>query len=217
LPRQTLHPSGRKRNDRQTLPIAGNHGSGRLIDRSRPLAFTFDGKRMTGLAGDTLASAVLANGQRLFGRSFKYHRPRGVMGLGTEEPNALVGIGEGARHEPNQRATQVELYDGMTAVSQNRWPSLEWDIGAVNSWISRIIPAGFYYKTLMWPQSFWKAVYEPLIRRAAGIGNRAHRPGPRQLRADARLLRRARRRWRGGRSCCRGGRRGGWRAGHHRR
>jgi sarcosine oxidase, subunit alpha len=151
---------------------------GRLIDRSKPLAFTFDGKRMTGLAGDTLASAVLANGQRLFGRSFKYHRPRGVMGLGTEEPNALVGIGEGARHEPNQRATQVELYDGMTAVSQNRWPSLEWDIGAVNSWISRFIPAGFYYKTLMWPQSFWKAVYEPLIRRAAGLGTAPTGPDP---------------------------------------
>ncbi len=144
--------------------------AGRLIDRSKPLAFTFDGRRLTGFAGDTLASAVLANGHRLFGRSFKYHRPRGVVGLGSEEPNALVGVGEGARHEPNLRATQVELYDGMAAVSQNRWPNLEWDVGAVNSWLSRLIPAGFYYKTLMWPQSFWKTVYEPVIRRAAGLG-----------------------------------------------
>ena len=150
--------------------LPASAAAGRLIDRSKPLAFTFDGKRMSGFAGDTLASAVLANGQALFGRSFKYHRPRGVVGLGSEEPNALVGVGEGARHEPNLRATQVELHDGMTAVSQNRWPSLEWDVGAVNGLISRIIPAGFYYKTLMWPQSFWKAVYEPLIRRAAGLG-----------------------------------------------
>jgi sarcosine oxidase, subunit alpha len=145
-------------------------GAGRLIDRSKPLSFTFDGRRMTGFAGDTLASAVLANGQALFGRSFKYHRPRGLVGLGSEEPNALVGVGEGARHEPNLRATQVELHDGLTAVSQNRWPSLQWDVGAVNSLISRVIPAGFYYKTLKWPQSFWKGVYEPLIRRAAGLG-----------------------------------------------
>ena len=146
-------------------------GAGRLIDRSKPLGFTFDGRRMTGFAGDTLASAVLANGQALFGRSFKYHRPRGLVGLGSEEPNALVGVGEGARHDPNLRATQVELHDGLTAVSQNRWPSLQWDVGAVNSLISRVIPAGFYYKTLKWPQSFWKGIYEPLIRRAAGLGH----------------------------------------------
>jgi sarcosine oxidase, subunit alpha len=150
--------------------LPASAAAGRLIDRSKPLAFTFDGRRMTGFAGDTLASAVLANGRALFGRSFKYHRPRGLMGLGSEEPSALVGVGEGARHEPNLRATQLELYDGMTAVSQNRWPSLDWDIGVVNGWISRVIPAGFYYKTLKWPQSFWKSVYEPLIRRAAGLG-----------------------------------------------
>jgi sarcosine oxidase subunit alpha len=154
-------------------------GAGRLIDRSKPLAFTFDGRRMTGFAGDTLASAVLANGQSLFGRSFKYHRPRGLVGLGSEEPNALVGVGEGARHEPNLRATQVELHDGLTAVSQNRWPSLEWDVGAVNSLISRVIPAGFYYKTLKWPQSFWKGVYEPRSTPRARRSAAPSRSGPR--------------------------------------
>jgi sarcosine oxidase subunit alpha len=143
---------------------------GRLIDRSRKIHFSFDGKPMTGFAGDTVASAVLANGQRVFGRSFKYHRPRGVVGLGAEEMNALVGIGDGARHEPNLRATQVELHEGLTAVSQNRWPSLRFDIGAVNNSVSRLIPGGFYYKTFMWPKSFWKHVYEPFIRRAAGLG-----------------------------------------------
>ena len=143
---------------------------GRLIERSKKVSFTFDGQPVSGFAGDTLASAVLANGQRVFGRSFKYHRPRGLVGLGSEEMNALVGVGEGARHEPNLRATQVELHDGLVAVSQNRWPSLTFDVGALNSKISRFIPGGFYYKTFMWPQSFWKHVYEPLIRRAAGLG-----------------------------------------------
>ncbi len=145
-------------------------GGGRLIDRARKFHFSFDGKPMTGFAGDTVASAVLANGQRVFGRSFKYHRPRGVMGLGSEEMNALVGVGDGARHEPNLRATQAELHEGLTAVSQNRWPSLNFDIGSINNKFSRFIPGGFYYKTFMWPQSFWKHVYEPFIRRAAGLG-----------------------------------------------
>jgi len=145
-------------------------GRGRLIDRSRPLSFTFDGKRMQGYAGDTLASGLLANGQRLVGRSFKYHRPRGLVGLGSEEMNALVGVGEGARHEPNLRATQVELHDGLVAVSQNRWPSLEFDVGALNNRLSRLFPGGFYYKTFMWPQALWKHLYEPIIRRAAGLG-----------------------------------------------
>lgn len=151
---------------------------GRLIDRSKSVAFTFDGGAMTGFAGDTLASAVMANGRRLMGRSFKYHRPRGLVALGAEEANALVGVGEGARHEPNLRATQIELYDGLVAVSQNRWPSLEWDVGAVNGWFSRIIPAGFYYKTFMWPQALWKSLYEPLIRRAAGLGVAPTGPDP---------------------------------------
>ncbi|MCB1378473.1 MAG: sarcosine oxidase subunit alpha family protein [Alphaproteobacteria bacterium] len=143
---------------------------GRLIDRARKLHFSFDGKPMTAFAGDTVASAVLANGQRVFGRSFKYHRPRGVIGLGAEEMNALVGVGDGARHEPNLRATQVEIFNGLTALSQNRWPSLNFDIGIVNNKLSRLFPSGFYYKTFMWPKSFWKHVYEPFIRRAAGLG-----------------------------------------------
>jgi sarcosine oxidase subunit alpha len=143
---------------------------GRFVDRSKKVSFSFDGKTLSGFAGDTLASAVTASGQRVFGRSFKYHRPRGVIGLGSEEMNALVGVGEGARHEPNLRATQVELFNGLSAVSQNRWPSLNWDIGAINNQASRFIPGGFYYKTFMWPASFWKHVYEPFIRRAAGLG-----------------------------------------------
>ena len=143
---------------------------GRFVDRSKKVSFTFDGKTVTGFEGDTVASAVLASGQRVFGRSFKYHRPRGVIGLGSEEMNALVGVGLGARHEPNLRATQVEIHNGMAAVSQNRWPSLNWDVGAINNQLSRFFPGGFYYKTFMWPQSFWKHVYEPFIRRAAGLG-----------------------------------------------
>jgi len=143
---------------------------GRLIDRSKKIHFSFDGKPMTGFAGDTVASAVMANGQRVFGRSYKYHRPRGVIGLGSEEMNALIGVGDGARHEPNLRATQVELFDGLSAVSQNRWPSLNFDIGAINNRLSRFFPGGFYYKTFMWPKSFWKHVYEPVIRHAAGLG-----------------------------------------------
>ena len=143
---------------------------GSRIDRGRKVTFAFDGKQVQGFAGDTVASAVLASGQRVLGRSFKYHRPRGIVGLGSEEMNALVGVGDGARHEPNLRATQVELYDGLTAVSQNRWPSLSFDVGALNNKFSRLFPGGFYYKTFMWPKSFWKHVYEPLIRRAAGLG-----------------------------------------------
>ena len=143
---------------------------GSRIDTAKKIHFTFDGKPMTGYAGDTLASAVMASGQRVMGRSFKYHRPRGVVGLGSEEMNALVGVGVGARHEPNLRATQVELYEGLTAVSQNRWPSLNFDVGAINNRLSRFLPGGFYYKTFMWPQRFWKHVYEPFIRRAAGLG-----------------------------------------------
>ena len=143
---------------------------GRLIDRAAKVHFAFDGKTLPGFAGDTVASAVMGSGQRVFGRSFKYHRPRGVIGLGSEEMNALIGVGEGSRHEPNLRATQVELHEGLAAISQNRWPSLNFDIGAINSKLSRVLPGGFYYKTFMWPKSFWKHVYEPFIRRAAGLG-----------------------------------------------
>jgi len=145
-------------------------GKGR-VDRSRPIRFSFDGRRMTAFAGDTLASALLANGIHLVGRSFKYHRPRGVLGAGVEEPNALVTIDRGVgRVEPNLQASTIEIYEGLVARSQNRWPSLKFDLGAVNNIISGLIPAGFYYKTFMWPKTGWKAVYEPAIRRAAGLG-----------------------------------------------
>jgi sarcosine oxidase subunit alpha len=149
---------------------------GRRLDRGRAQEFTFNGKRMQGHPGDTLASALLANGQMLMGRSFKYHRPRGVVASGAEEPNALVGLGEGTRFEPNQRATTTELFDGLVAVSQNHWPSLETDIGAVNTHFARFLPAGFYYKMFIHPRPFWKHVYEPFIRQSAGLG-KAPNPG----------------------------------------
>ncbi len=155
------------------LPTGGSR-----IDRSKAVSFSFDGKEMRGFAGDTLAAAAMAHGQKVFGRSFKYHRPRGVVGLGSEEMNALIGVGTGARHEPNLRATQIELHDGLTAVSQNRWPSLNFDVGAINNTLSRFFPGGFYYKTFMWPKSFWKHVYEPFIRRAAGLGKAATERDP---------------------------------------
>ncbi len=144
--------------------------TGGLIDRSKALLFKFDGRAYQGHAGDTLASALLANGVTLVGRSFKYHRPRGILSAGPEEPNALVELRSGARREPNTRATVVELYDGLEARSQNRWPSLAFDVLGINSLASPLLSAGFYYKTFMWPASFWEKVYEPLIRRAAGLG-----------------------------------------------
>ena len=140
-------------------------------DEARPLRFSFDGRSLEGCAGDTLASALLANGQRLVGRSFKYHRPRGILSAGPEEPNALVELRGGARREPNTRATMAELYDGLEAQSQNRWPSLRVDLMALNGLFSPLLGAGFYYKTFMWPAAFWEKVYEPLIRRAAGLGS----------------------------------------------
>ncbi len=153
-------------------------GGGR-IDRSRVLNFTFDGRQYTGVHGDTLASALLANGVHLVGRSFKYHRPRGIFSAGAEEPNALVGIRrDTARYVPNLRATQVELYEGLQAESQNRWPSLGFDVGAVNDLISPFIPAGFYYKTFMWPRSAWHSFYEPKIRATAGLGVAPSEPDP---------------------------------------
>ena len=147
-----------------------NRLDGGLIDRATPLDFTFDGRRYGGFAGDTLASALLANGVRLVGRSFKYHRPRGILSAGSEEPNALVELREGARREPNSRATMTELHDGLVARSQNRFPSLGFDLMAVNDRFSAFLGAGFYYKTFMWPKAFWERVYEPVIRRAAGLG-----------------------------------------------
>jgi sarcosine oxidase subunit alpha len=145
--------------------------SGGRIDRGRPLRFTFDGRPMMGSAGDTLASALLSNGVHLMGRSFKYHRPRGLISAGSDEPNALVAVWrDEARYTPNLRATQVELYDGLAAASQNRWPSLGFDVGAVNDALGAAIPAGFYYKTFMWPRGAWDRLYEPNIRAAAGLG-----------------------------------------------
>ncbi len=143
---------------------------GRLIDRSQSLQFTFDGKRMTGFKGDTLASALLGNNQVLVGRSFKYHRPRGIVAAGPEEPNALVGLGKDARFEPNQRVTTTELYQDLSSVSQNSWPSLEFDVGGMNRVMSRFFPAGFYYKTFMFPRVAWEHLFEPVIRYAAGLG-----------------------------------------------
>ena len=143
--------------------------SGGHIDRTQPLRFTFDGKRYTGYAGDTLASALMANGVRLMGRSFKYHRPRGLFGSGFEEPNAMVQLRTGNRTEPNIQATRVELYDGLVADSQNRWPSLSFDAGALTGVVSKLFPAGFYYKTFMWPASLWMT-YEHVIRNIAGMG-----------------------------------------------
>ncbi len=143
--------------------------AGGLIDRSRVCRFSFDGRAYAGHPGDTLASALIANGVRLVGRSFKYHRPRGIVTMGSEEPNALVGLRAGARHEPNVRATTAELYDGLVAHSQNNWPSLAFDLKAMAQLAGPLIAAGFYYKTFMWPGAFWEKVYEPLIRRAAGL------------------------------------------------
>ncbi|HEY6334965.1 MAG TPA: 2Fe-2S iron-sulfur cluster-binding protein, partial [Alphaproteobacteria bacterium] len=142
---------------------------GGRIDRSKPLNFRFDGRAFQGYAGDTLASALMANGVSLIGRSFKYHRPRGIFSAGSEEPNALVQLGAGGRSEPNVRATQIELYDDLVAESQNRWPSLEIDFGSVNNLLSPLFPAGFYYKTFMWPRSLWMT-YESVIRKMAGMG-----------------------------------------------
>ena len=151
--------------------------SGGLIDRSTLHHFKFDGMELNGYHGDTLASALLANGVRVVGRSFKYHRPRGIFSAGVEEPNALVQLGLNPRTEPNLRATQVELYDGLTASSQNRWPSLKFDVGALNSRLSSLLPAGFYYKTFMWPAAMWMN-YEHVIRRAAGLGVSPTEPDP---------------------------------------
>ena len=149
----------------QTNRIAGG-----LIDQATRLRFTFNGERFEGHPGDTLASALLANGQRLVGRSFKYHRPRGIFTAGSEEPNALVQLRRGAFQEPNTRATVTELFDGLDARSQNHRGSLRFDLMAVNDLLSPLLTAGFYYKTFMWPKSFWEKVYEPAIRNAAGLG-----------------------------------------------
>jgi sarcosine oxidase, subunit alpha len=146
--------------------------SGGRIGRNASISFSFDGKSYTGFAEDTLASALLANGVMLFGRSFKYHRPRGIIAAGSEEPNALISVDRGpGRFTPNLRATGVEMHEGLNAVSQNRWPSLKTDFGAINDRLGMFFPAGFYNKTFMWPRSFWDKLYEPVIRHMAGLGN----------------------------------------------
>ena len=135
----------------------------------KQIKITFDGKTYEAYEGDTIASALLRNNIRLVGRSFKYHRPRGIYTCGIEEPNALVQI-ISEHNEPNTRATIKRVYDGMEITSQNRWPSLRYDFGAINNILSPIFSAGFYYKTFMGPKGFWKNLYEPLIRRSAGLG-----------------------------------------------
>jgi sarcosine oxidase, subunit alpha len=151
------------------------HPWGNRIDRSQPLQFEFNGRPLTGYAGDTLASALLANGIQLIGRSFKLHRPRGIFSCGIEEPNGVVDLSGGPARTPNARATQVELYDGLVAASVNCWPSVDFDLGAINSRISALLPAGFYYKTFKWPN--WD-LFEPAIRRMAGLGRASGQPDP---------------------------------------
>ena len=143
---------------------------GGRIDRGKVINFVFNGKKYKGFHGDTLASALLANDVHLVGRSFKYHRARGILTAGSEEPNAIVQLGLGARTEPNMRATEIELYEGLEAASQNCWPSVNYDIGSLNNVLSSIFPAGFYYKTFKWPPSLW-LFYEHFIRKAAGLGH----------------------------------------------
>lgn len=143
---------------------------GGLVDRSQTISFSWNGRTMQGYQGDTLASALLANGVKLVGRSFKYHRPRGIFSAGSEEPNAMVHLRKGAHQEPNTRATVAELFEGLEATSQNHKGTLEFDLLALNDLAAPFLSAGFYYKTFMWPRAFWEKVYEPFIRSAAGLG-----------------------------------------------
>lgn len=152
--------------------------SGGRINRERPLIFKFNGRELRGYEGDTVASALLANGIHLVSRSFKLHRPRGIMGSGAECPNSLVQVGSGDATIPNLRATQTELYNGMEVSSVNCWPSVKFDISAINGLFAPMLPAGFYYKTFMWPKSFWHAIYEPQIRKSAGFGKAPQGPDP---------------------------------------
>ena len=152
--------------------------SSKFIDETYKISFKFNGKTYFGFKGDTLASALLANDIHLVGRSFKYHRPRGIMTAGSEEPNAIVQLHNNTpRTEPNVRATEIEIYEGLEASSQNCWPSVNFDIGGINNFLSPVLPAGFYYKTFMWPASFWEK-YEYLIRKSAGLGKSPTEPDP---------------------------------------
>jgi sarcosine oxidase subunit alpha len=154
------------------LPVGGT------IARDRLLNFRFDGSPYEGHPGDTLASALLANGVRLVGRSFKYHRPRGVFSAGSEEPSALVQLEEGAESEPNRRATEIALYDGLYAASQHAWPSLAVDFGGFAGVLAPLVPAGFYYKTFIHPRALWAALWEPVLRHMAGLGRAPALPDP---------------------------------------
>jgi len=152
--------------------------TGKTIDETYRISFKFNGSTYYGFKGDTLASALLANDIHLVGRSFKYHRPRGIMSAGSEEPNAIVQLHDNtSRTEPNVRATEVEIYEGLEASSQNCWPSVNFDIGGINNFLSPLLPAGFYYKTFMWPASFWEK-YEYFIRKSAGLGKSPTEPDP---------------------------------------
>ena len=152
--------------------------SSKFIDETYKISFKFNNKTYYGYKGDTLASALLANNIHLVGRSFKYHRPRGIMTAGSEEPNAIVQLHKNtSRTEPNVRATEIEIYEGLEASSQNCWPSVNFDIGGINNFLSPVLPAGFYYKTFMWPASFWEK-YEYFIRKSAGLGKSPTEPDP---------------------------------------
>ena len=142
-----------------------------LINRNNKISFSFNGKKYYGYEGDTLSSALIANGVHLVGRSFKYHRPRGFFGAGVDEPYAIVQMIRDGATDPNVRATEQELFEGLEAKSVNCWPSVNFDIGAINNFLNIFFPAGFYYKTFMWPKSFWYHIYEPFIRKAAGFGS----------------------------------------------
>ena len=144
---------------------------GSRINREKIVDFRFNGKNLKGFEGDTVASALLANNELLVARSFKYHRPRGIFSAGEEEPNALMGIGEGPLFEPNLKATEVTIKQNMNVISQNHWPSLKFDLLSINNILSRFFAAGFYYKTFMWPRAAWKYLFEPMIRKASGLGN----------------------------------------------
>ncbi len=161
----------------QTNRIAKDKSSG-FIDHDETISFSFNGEQFTGHPGDTLASALLANNQKLVARSFKYHRPRGIFTAGSEEPNALMQLRTGAYQEPNVRATVAELFDGLEARSQNHRGSLKHDLMAINDFFSPFLTAGFYYKTFMWPKAFWEKIYEPIIRASAGLGELSGQDDP---------------------------------------
>ena len=160
------------------MPQEYRNKNGGLINRDKEISFIFNNKKYTGYQGDTIASALLANGVHLIGRSFKYHRPRGIIAAGVEDANAKVQLYKDDITEPNVNTTEVELVEGLRLESQNCWPSVFFDVGAINNFLNRFFPAGFYYKTFMWPKSFWYKVYEPFIRRAAGMGKASLDPDP---------------------------------------